>query len=133
MRVVALLLVACAAAFAACKPGPAQAPTGQQAFLRYCASCHGPDGTGGGPLALHLKKLPADLTQIAKRNGGRFDEHAVMSLIDGRKVVSEHGTREMPVWGAEFEQEHKDERYGSYVGLLQTRTLVDYLHSIQEK
>jgi mono/diheme cytochrome c family protein len=130
MRAPALLSLL---ALAACEPAEPPAPAGQETFLRYCASCHGADGTGSGPMAQHLKRLPSDLTQIAKRNGGRFDEHQVMAFIDGRRVIPEHGTREMPVWGAEFEKEHEGERYGSYISLLQTRLLVDYLRSIQEK
>jgi mono/diheme cytochrome c family protein len=37
----------------------------------YCASCHGADGKGDGPMAKSLKVKPADLTRIAARNGGR--------------------------------------------------------------
>ena len=55
---------------------------GRETYLRYCASCHGPDGRGDGPLAASLKTQPADLTQIAKRNGGSFDERPVMATID---------------------------------------------------
>ena len=37
----------------------------------YCASCHGTDAKGDGPMAKSLKVKPADLTRIAARNGGR--------------------------------------------------------------
>jgi putative copper export protein len=35
---------------------------GQQAFARNCASCHGAEGQGDGPLAKQLPDPPADLT-----------------------------------------------------------------------
>jgi hypothetical protein len=55
-----------------------------------------------------------------------------MDVVDGRRVVAAHGTREMPVWGAVFDEELKDRAYPGYTGLLRTRSLVDYLRSIQE-
>ena len=106
---------------------------GSDLYRQYCAACHGADGKGGGPLAASLVKPPADLTRLAARSGGHFDEAALMSTIDGRRSVAEHGPREMPVWGARFEEEKKGEPFHTYVGLLQTRSLVDYLRSIQAK
>jgi mono/diheme cytochrome c family protein len=102
-------------------------------YLRYCASCHGTEGRGDGPLAPSLTRLPSDLTQLARNNNGQYDEHAVMSVIDGRRQVVEHGTRDMPVWGAIFEEEGAKEPYPAYHSLLQSRFLVDYLATIQEK
>jgi mono/diheme cytochrome c family protein len=107
--------------------------SGRSMYLRYCASCHGTEGRGDGPLAPALTRLPSDLTQLAKRSGGRYDERAVMSAIDGRRQVIEHGTRDMPVWGAIFEDEGAREPYPAYHSLLQSRLLVDYLATIQEK
>jgi len=105
--------------------------SGHDMYLRYCASCHGPQGHGDGPLAGVLDRRPADLTLLAKKNGGRYDEGAVMSVIDGRRQIVEHGTREMPVWGAIFEEEGKGQPYPAYHSLLQSRLLVDYLGTIQ--
>ena len=120
-----LLLAACGS------EAPAD-PSGRDMFLRYCASCHGPEGRGDGPLAGSLTRPPADLTQLAKKSGGHYDERAVMSVIDGRRRVVEHGTRDMPVWGAIFEEEGKGEPYPAYHSLLQSRLLVDYVATIQE-
>jgi mono/diheme cytochrome c family protein len=108
--------------------------TGSVLFLRYCASCHGADGKGHGPIAPTLVRGPADLTSLARRNGGRFDERAVMAYIDGERDVAEHGPREMPVWGAAFERARAvgGESRAAYVALLDVRALVDYLRSIQE-
>ena len=75
---------------------------GQSQFNKYCASCHGTDGKGNGPVAMSLKEKPADLTQIAKKNGGEFPLQETYQMVDGRKAVSAHGSREMPVWGEEL-------------------------------
>ncbi len=43
---------------------------GKIEYQSKCASCHGSDAKGDGPLADQLKIGPADLTQLAKKNGG---------------------------------------------------------------
>ena len=105
---------------------------GRDLFVRHCASCHGTAGKGDGPVASSLRKPPSDLTTLAKK-AGRFDEAAVMAVIDGRRSVAEHGSREMPVWGAVFDEEVKDRSYREYTVLLQSKLLAEYLASIQEK
>jgi mono/diheme cytochrome c family protein len=72
---------------------------GQTEYLSSCGACHGSDARGRGPMADQLKVAPADLTQLAKKNGGIFPVNAVYEKIDGRQEVKAHGTREMPVWG----------------------------------
>jgi len=108
-------------------------PTGAMMYQRYCASCHGATGKGDGPVAQSLRRPPADLTPVAKRAGGRFDEPTVLAIIDGRRQVAEHGPREMPVWGEVFDEALRGQLYPRYTGLLQSRVLVDYLRSLQEK
>jgi mono/diheme cytochrome c family protein len=128
-----LALVFVLASGAACVDEETREVAGGDLYLRYCASCHGADAKGSGDVAAALKRAPADLTTLAKRNGGRFDEGAVMAVIDGRRLVAEHGAREMPVWGAIFEEEHEGEAFQAYTGLLQARALTDYLRAVQEK
>jgi mono/diheme cytochrome c family protein len=70
-------------------------------FKTYCASCHGAEATGHGPMAGALRHPPPDLTQIAKANGGVFPTARVHRIIAGREIDS-HGDREMPVWGDAF-------------------------------
>ena len=43
---------------------------GKIEYQSKCASCHGNDAKGDGPIADQLKIRPADLTQLAKKNGG---------------------------------------------------------------
>jgi mono/diheme cytochrome c family protein len=127
------LALLCLALLAGCGREASVAQDGRDTFLRYCASCHGSEGRGDGPLAGSLTQPPADLTQIAKRAGGRWDESAVMATIDGRRQVAAHGTRDMPVWGAIFEEEGRGEPYPAYQGLLKSRFLVDYLATLQQE
>jgi hypothetical protein len=44
------------------------------------------------------KDLP-DLTQLQAQNDGVFPEEYVRRMIDGREMISAHGTRQMPIWG----------------------------------
>ena len=75
---------------------------GKEMFHEYCAVCHGDQGKGNGPAADALKKAPADLTQISRKNGGKFPEVKVMRVIQGEDTVAAHGNRAMPIWGTIF-------------------------------
>jgi len=46
-----------------------------------------------------LKPAPADLTQIAHRNGDKFPTLAVQEAIAGSESIVAHGAPGMPVWG----------------------------------
>lgn len=76
--------------------------SGKTDYLVHCASCHGADGTGHGPVAELLKQPPTDLTRLSERSGGRFPDRHAFEVIDGSAVIKAHGTREMPVWGDVF-------------------------------
>lgn len=125
----ALTLLSLAAACARELGPPSE---GREVYLRHCASCHGVDGKGDGPVAAQLRTPPTDLTTIALRQG-RFDDRAVAAAVDGRRSVAAHGPREMPVWGAVFEEELEREPNSARTGLLRTFELVEYLRSIQER
>jgi len=81
------------------------AEVGAMEYRRHCAACHGVDGKGDGPVAEYMTQEPADLTQLAKRYGGRFPTETVYRIIDGRNGLRPHGTEEMPVWGERYEAE----------------------------
>jgi hypothetical protein len=72
---------------------------GREEFLRSCAVCHSPDGSGLGPMASKLQVKPSDLRRLAKRNGGVYSPDAVYQKIDGRKAPNLHAGSEMPIWG----------------------------------
>lgn len=128
----ALFALALCPALVSCSDA-AERPAGQALYLQHCAACHGEAGDGKGPLAESLRRPPSDLRTIASKNDGRFDERQVMAVIDGRRDVAEHGPREMPVWGAMFEDESRPQGYPAYTSLLHSRALTDYLSSIQQK
>ncbi|MDH3645926.1 MAG: cytochrome c [Gammaproteobacteria bacterium] len=102
--------------------------SGRTVFNRKCAVCHGLEGTGGGPLGAHLKKRPADLSHISRRNGGTFPFWSVYSTIDGRDEVGSHGSREMPVWGTNEPTETTSGR----LTMGQILAIAFFLESLQE-
>ena len=130
-------IVLAAAALLWTLPGVASAqgePGGKARFEQYCSSCHGTDAKGDGPLVPLLTKKPADLTQFAKKNGGKFPGIKVMRDIDGRDTVRAHGTSDMPVWGVNFKAAGAR---SSHTGESATRgmaqEIVQYIQSIQQQ
>lgn len=101
---------------------------GRFAYQTYCATCHGVTGKGDGVMANQLLIKPADLTQLAKVNDGKFPFWRTYGVIDGREEVKGHGPRAMPIWGDWFQRAKGSE-------LLATGRileLVHYLKSIQK-
>lgn len=72
--------------------------TGRQMYATRCASCHGLEARGDGPVGPALRTAPADLTWLTERNGGEFPRDWVIAVVSGNAVIDAHGTREMPVW-----------------------------------
>ncbi len=80
----------------------AQLKLGEMEYLSNCASCHGKDARGDGPVATVLSTKPTDLTTIAKNLNDEFPKEHVYRIIDGRNMIKPHGNRVMPVWGNHF-------------------------------
>ena len=104
--------------------------SGKEMFMSYCASCHGKSAKGDGPAGRALNQAPADLTTLAKRNGGKYPSDRVISVLRGQATLMAHGDQEMPVWGPVFwkmSQGHEE--------LVQMRitNLANYIESLQEK
>lgn len=111
-------------------PAPdTNAASGVDMFRSYCASCHGVSGKGDGPAASALKKPPADLTLLSKKNNGKFPVFAVQKTIQGDPGTLAHGSNEMPVWGDIF----RDMRGGSSMVQLRVKNLSDYIETLQQK
>ena len=100
---------------------------GPDLFRAYCASCHGKDGKGNGPVALTLKATVPDLTIITASNDGNFPVARMKRIIMGEGMIASHGSREMPVWGPIFHQVEEDVDRGN----VRLENLVTYLESIQ--
>jgi mono/diheme cytochrome c family protein len=113
-------------------PGsPVAAVSGAYAFRTYCASCHGADGKGEGPLAENLRFHPPDLTLIAKRTGGEFPTEKVLQIVDGRSPLKGHGGPDMPIWGDAFR--NAETGYDDAAARAKVRLVVEYLKTIQAK
>jgi Cytochrome C oxidase, cbb3-type, subunit III len=83
---------------AACNVGGDDVADGHRYFVRYCASCHGTDGLGDGPVAKSLATPPANLRKLGDKYGMPLAAHSIAELIDGRDTARAHGSHEMPVW-----------------------------------
>jgi len=101
---------------------------GKDLFRSYCASCHGLDAKGKGPMAASLKVPPADLRRISIRNHDTFPMMRVEKIIAGDELPAGHGSSEMPVWGPIFSRVTTDVD----LGRVRIDNLARYLRDIQE-
>jgi nucleotide-binding universal stress UspA family protein/mono/diheme cytochrome c family protein len=108
-----------------------QTIAGGELYRTYCASCHGTAARGDGPLASMMIRKPADLTEIAKRNGGLFPSELVFRTIDGQQPIRGHGGPDMPVWGDAFNRSREGGSPEKVKQLIQS--LVDFLEAIQTR
>jgi mono/diheme cytochrome c family protein len=103
---------------------------GPDLYRAHCAACHGSEGKGNGPVAAALKTKPANLTLLAKSNGGIFPTERVQKFISGDDPsLPSHGSREMPIWGPIFHQIEEDQDFGN----VRLQNLIKYLETIQQK
>ena len=124
-----LLLPACRGERADRASEEALVSGGRASFQAYCASCHGRDGKGNGPVAGQLAVRPADLTRLTVRHG-EFPREYVVATIDGRDTLAAHGSRTMPVWGRVWRSDSHD-RQQEIEAERVLNELVHYLQSIQ--
>ena len=76
---------------------------GEEYYLQHCATCHGLDARGHGPMAGVLLVQPPDLRALTARYDGNFPITRVVMRIDGRDPLVSHGSA-MPVYGQFFQQ-----------------------------
>lgn len=108
----------------------ASATNAKQMYASYCASCHGKDGKGDGPVAASLKMPPTDLTLLSKNNNGEFPDRHIFAVLQIGTEIPSHGTAEMPVWGpilGRLDKANPD------VKQLRISNLIHYMKSIQAK
>jgi len=104
--------------------------SGRDTFRYYCASCHGRDARGNGPVARALTTRPANLTKLTAKNHGQFPVGRVKAFIgEGRPGLPAHGSPEMPVWGPVFQSLDPSDP----VARARIDNVVAYLISIQAK
>jgi cytochrome c553 len=126
----AIIIVASALVTAGARGQP-QPYSGSGDYQVYCSSCHGTEARGDGVIAKSLKKHPADLTQLAKRNNGVYPDEKVFKTIDGRQPGSAHSDSDMPTWGDVFAK--SSESAGAENAAARIDVLVKYLQTLQAK
>jgi mono/diheme cytochrome c family protein len=100
-------------------------------YRLHCASCHGEDARGNGPVAEFINVKVPDLTQITASRGGNFPDERVFRIIDGQAGIPAHGTRHMPVWGYEFFGREGDDERAHNEAAEKVEALVHYVRKIQ--
>lgn len=101
-------------------------------FKLHCASCHGEDARGNGPVAEFINVKVPDLTRISAAHGGNFPADEVFRVIDGQAEVHAHGTRHMPVWGYEFFGQQADDERAHREATEKVEALVNYVRKLQK-
>ncbi len=132
-------VIACILALTLAPVAAGAQSVGETEYMNSCASCHGADGKGGGPMAGFLVGSLPDLTQLSAGNDGVFPVTAVYSTIDGTMTTGPHGSREMPVWGNRYKMrgqrganpDFRDEESDVFVRF-RVLALTEYLAGLQE-
>ncbi|MEP2028140.1 MAG: cytochrome c [Paracoccaceae bacterium] len=109
--------------------------SGAEIYLDYCATCHGEDASGQGPMAGVLLIKPVNLAALSQDNGGVFPTARVVARIDGRDPLVSHGSP-MPVYGDYFEGNDTALKTPAGQPILTSKPIVDlvaYLQSLQIK
>jgi mono/diheme cytochrome c family protein len=97
-----LIMLSIAVALSGCIQTSMPEPDeGAAFFAANCASCHGNQGLGDGPLSADLPVQPVDLTVLSKNNGGVFPTARALSYIYGDPVDG-HLARVMPQFGGQM-------------------------------
>ena len=108
---------------------------GEALFGFYCATCHGKEATGNGPMSPSLVVAPTNLTTLAARNDGVFPTTRVVMRIDGRDPLVSHGSM-MPVYGDFFEGNEIFAQSETGQPIMTSQPIVDllaYLETLQEE
>ena len=111
----------------ACTQEPAVPQHAEALYQRYCASCHGVDGRGDGPVAGALVPPPTDLTR------SELSLPELMKVIDGRRTVRAHGTAAMPVWGEVFEQALEGDSRQHRQALREVQAVAEYVRTLKAR
>ena len=109
------------------------AEVGAALYDLHCATCHGLEARGNGPMAPALLLQPPALRDLTARNG-KFPVERVVMRVDGRDPLVSHGSP-MPIYGPFFEGNDTPIKSETGQPIMTSRTIVDlvaYLQSIQE-
>ncbi len=129
-----IAMVAAASLWLAATPCAAQPPDGKKDYDQYCAVCHGSRGDGKGVAPYTLSGTnPSDLTQLSRRNGGKFPFDEVYAIVDGRKEFPSHERLNMPFFGTNLEMEEGQSPQAKARVDARITAIVRYVESLQKK
>jgi mono/diheme cytochrome c family protein len=131
MKNLPFLGVALLAFAAPCHSADYVSMSGEELYGRFCASCHGVEANGDGPVAKSLNVEVPNLRLIARRAGGTFPRERVIKIIDGRHIIGAHGTRTMPIWGEDLSRVEIGEPNAQRAVDTVIVRIVDYLWRLQ--
>lgn len=104
---------------------------GRILFVDHCATCHGLNADGSGPMAGVLLVKPADLTALSSENEGAFPLTKVIMRVDGRDPLVAHGSP-MPVYGDFFEGDDTALKTASGQPIMTSRAIADLVAYLKE-
>ncbi|PJI84311.1 mono/diheme cytochrome c family protein [Yoonia maricola] len=107
---------------------------GRVLFENHCATCHGNDAQGAGPMSQVLMIPPSDLTQLSAKAGGTFPISYLVAKVDGRVPLLSHGSP-MPLFGPFFEGKGVAMRGDDGILIMTSQPIIDlvtYLETLQE-
>ena len=112
---------------------------GRYEYEQNYAICHGVLGDGKGWLAESLKQPVPSLKKLTEANAGVFPVERVYQVIDGRKELSLHSSRHMPIWGRAYvtrTQRELGQGYGTNddeeIVRAKILALIEYISQLQE-
>jgi mono/diheme cytochrome c family protein len=100
---------------------------GKDSFEFYCASCHGRDGAGDGPMVGRLKTRPPDLRFLSRKHDGSFDRERVLRFITEGDHGPEHRATDMLAWGPVLRGLDRSDTLVA----IRMANIVDYIASMQ--
>ena len=109
--------------------GAQDVQSGAELYQHYCATCHGIDATGHGPMAGVLVIQPTDLTKLSSSDGV-FPTARVVARIDGRDPLVSHGSP-MPVYGPYFDGQDTSMKTPDGQPILTSQPIVDLVAFLQ--
>lgn len=130
-RALVILTVCCIALANTAAAADYTSMTGEQLYRRFCASCHGVQGRGDGPVAASFRVEVPDLTQTASRMHGTDVRDRIVRIIDGRYIIGAHGTRIMPVWGEDLARLELGNPEAERASQIMITRLADYVTGLQ--
>jgi mono/diheme cytochrome c family protein len=104
---------------------------GRVLYEDHCATCHGLEADGDGPMAGVMLVKPVDLTALSANNGGTFPLVKVIKRIDGRDPLVAHGSP-MPVYGDFFEGNDTAMKAANGQPIMTSRAIADLVAYLQE-